>query len=137
MSAILNSSNGHNIFIFQPILMPLVSKSMVYRALSDKTYLLLGLWSPLILRTQLGFLAKNQFPSRASGSIKIPKLSHLCRENDNFNRMLCPVRAVKIYLNKTESIRKHRKRLFIPTQGDQDLKKSTLSRWVKYAIKHA
>ena len=91
----------------------------------------------LILRTQLGFLAKNQLPSRAPDSIKITKLSNFCRENDNFNRMLCPVRAVKIYLNKTKSLRKHRKRLFIPTQGDQDLAKSTLSRWVKYAIKHA
>ena len=51
--------------------------------------------------------------------------------------MLCPVRAVKIYLNKTKSLRKHRKRLFIPSQGDQDLAKPTLSRWVKYAIKNA
>ena len=91
----------------------------------------------LILRTQLGFLAKNQLPSRAPDSIKIPKLSNVCSENDNFNRMLCLVRAVKIYLNKTKSLRKHRKRLFVPTQGDQDLAKSTLSRWVKYAIKHA
>ena len=56
---------------------------------------------------------------------------------DDFNRMLCLVRAVKIYLNKTKSLRKRRKRLFIPTQGDQDLAKSTLSRWVKYAIKNA
>ena len=47
MSAILNSLNGHNFFIFQPILMTLVSKFMVYRALSDKTFLLLGLRSPL------------------------------------------------------------------------------------------
>ena len=91
----------------------------------------------LILRTQLGFLAKNQLPSRAPDSITIPKLSNLCRKSDNFNRMLCPVRADKIYLDKTKSLRKHRKRLFIPTQGDQDLKKSTISSWVKYAIKHA
>ena len=91
----------------------------------------------LILRTQLGFLAKNQLPSRAPDSIIIPKLSNFCRKSDNFNRMLCPVRAVKIYLNKTKSLRKCRKRLFIPTQGDQDLAKSTLSRWVKYAIKNA
>ena len=91
----------------------------------------------LILRTQVGFLAKNQLPSRAPDSITIPKLSNFCRKSDNFNRMLCPVRAVKIYLNKTKSLRKHRKRLFIPTQGDQDLAKSTLSRWVKYAIKNA
>ena len=91
----------------------------------------------LILRTQVGFLDKNQLPSRAPDSITIPKLSIFCCKSDNFNRMLCPVRAVKIYLNKTKSLRKHRKRLFIPTQGDQDLAKSTLSRWVKYAIKNA
>ena len=46
MSAILNSLNAHNFLIFQPILMTLVSKFMVYRALPDKTYLLLGLPSP-------------------------------------------------------------------------------------------
>ena len=47
MSAILNSLNAHNFLIFQPILMTQVSKFMVYRACSDKTYLLLGLRSPL------------------------------------------------------------------------------------------
>ena len=47
MSAILNSLNVHNFLIFQPILMILVSKFMVYRTLFDKTYLLLGLQSPL------------------------------------------------------------------------------------------
>ena len=47
MSAILNSLNIHNFPIFQPILMKLVSKFMVYRALYDKTYLLSGLLSPL------------------------------------------------------------------------------------------
>ena len=52
MLAILNFLNAHNFLIFQPILMTLVSKFMVYRALSDKTYLLLGLWSPLISNSQ-------------------------------------------------------------------------------------
>ena len=47
MSAILNSLNAHNFLIFQPILMILVTKFMVNRALSDKTYLLLELLSPL------------------------------------------------------------------------------------------
>ena len=46
MSAILNSLNAHNFLIFQPILMKLVSKFIVYKAFSDKTYLLLGLRSP-------------------------------------------------------------------------------------------
>ena len=48
MLAILNSLNAHNRPIFQLILMILVSKFMVYRALSDKTYLSLELLSTLI-----------------------------------------------------------------------------------------
>ena len=47
MLALLNSLNAHNLPIFQPMLMILVSKFMVHRALSDKTYLLFGLLSPL------------------------------------------------------------------------------------------
>ena len=46
--AILNSLDAHNLPIFQPILMILVSKFMVHRALSDKTYKSFGLLSPLI-----------------------------------------------------------------------------------------
>ena len=45
MLAILNSLNAHNFSIFLPILVILVSKFIVYRALSDKTYLSLGLLS--------------------------------------------------------------------------------------------
>ena len=47
MLAILNSLKTHNFPIFQPILMILVSKFMVLRALNDRIYLLLGLLSPL------------------------------------------------------------------------------------------
>ena len=39
MLAILSSLNAHNFPIFQPILMILVSKFMVYRVLYDKTYI--------------------------------------------------------------------------------------------------
>ena len=47
MLAILNSLNAHNLHNFQLILVILVSKFIVHRALSDKTYLSLGLLSPL------------------------------------------------------------------------------------------
>ena len=53
MLAILNSLNAHNFPIFQPILKILVSKFMIHRTLSDKTYLILGLLSPLIKQTIL------------------------------------------------------------------------------------
>ena len=47
MSTILNSLNGHNFLIFQLVMMPLVSKFVVYEALSDKSYLSLGLQSQI------------------------------------------------------------------------------------------
>ena len=50
MLAILKSFNVHNLPIFQLILTMHVSKFMVYRAISDKTYLSLGLLSPLKFR---------------------------------------------------------------------------------------
>ena len=42
MLAILKSLNAHNFPIFEPMVMILVSKFMVRRVLSDKTYLALG-----------------------------------------------------------------------------------------------
>ena len=90
----------------------------------------------LTLRTQVGFLAKNQLPSRAPDSINIPKLSNFCHRND-FNFKLCPIRAIKVYLNRTKPFRKGRNRLFLPIKGDHDLKKTTISSWVRYTIRHA
>ena len=45
MSAILNSLNAHNFLNSQPILITLVSKSMVDRALPDKTRPATIFWS--------------------------------------------------------------------------------------------
>ena len=56
MLAIMNSLNAHNFPIFQPIMMILVSKFMVHRALSDKTYLSLGLLFPLIYLYQIPYV---------------------------------------------------------------------------------
>ena len=58
MLAILNSLNAHSLPIFQPILMILMSKFMVHRARSDKTYLSLGLLSPITHTSCLQHLIK-------------------------------------------------------------------------------
>ena len=47
MLAVLNSLNSHYAPIFQPIWIILASKFMIHGTFSDKTYLLLGLLSPL------------------------------------------------------------------------------------------
>ena len=46
MLAISNSLNAHNFLILQSILMILVSKFMVYRALSDKKILIIWVAVP-------------------------------------------------------------------------------------------
>ena len=61
MSAKMNSLNAHNLPIFQTILITFVSKFMVHRALSDKTYLSLGLLSPLRIFGHRYMYAKELF----------------------------------------------------------------------------
>ena len=58
MLAILNYLDTHNFPILQPILMILLSYFMVYGAISDKTYLSLGLLSPLIFEITKRFAKK-------------------------------------------------------------------------------
>ena len=68
------------------------------------------------LLCQPGFLAKNQLPSLASKPFKVQSLSKTCGQEDE-DRLLCQVRALKFYLNRVKSIRGSQKRLFIPLKG--------------------
>ena len=88
------------------------------------------------LRTQSGFIAKNQLPSVCSAEILVPNLARTVSDKD-FNRMLCPVRALKLYLRKTESIRNNRKRLFLPIKGNHDITKGSISGWISTVIRLA
>ena len=90
----------------------------------------------LTIRTQPGFFAKNQLPSRSSQSICIPSIPR-ASASIGFNRKLCPVRAVKCYLERTKTARGNRSRLFIPIKGNHDINKSSVSRWIKFTIKLA
>ena len=69
MLAILNSLNAHNFSSFEPILMTLVSKFMVHNVISDKTYLSLGLLSPLSKNWKIYFLP--EFCTFGQTSVKI------------------------------------------------------------------
>ena len=74
MLAILNSLNAHYLPIFQPILLILVSKFIVHRALSDKIYLSLGLLS-LLTEHHLEFLSLTGGCTGSSGSTLV-KIHH-------------------------------------------------------------
>ena len=84
------------------------------------------------LSTFPGFLAKNQLPSVLSSPISLPSLS-------GQDSLLCPVRALKIYLERVLSRRKGRKRLFIShlDSYDKEISCDTISRWIVQTIKLA
>ena len=88
------------------------------------------------LLCQPGFLAKTQLPSTAPEPFSIPSLSQHCGRDDG-DRTLCPVRALKFYLQKVKPIRKNRQRLFIPLKGGGDVSAATISRWVASVVKYA
>ena len=72
MLAILNSLNAHNFPIFQLILMILVSKLMVHRALSDKTYLSLVLLSPSHTNFDVSLFSSFQEPVKKRSKLVLP-----------------------------------------------------------------
>lgn len=88
------------------------------------------------LLCQSGFLAKNQLPSVAPTPFTIPSLSQVCGQNDP-DRLLCPVRALKYYLQRVKPLRGLRKRLFIPMKGGGDVSAASISRWVAATIRKA
>ena len=88
------------------------------------------------LLCQAGFLAKTQLPSVAPVPFSIPSLSASCGRDDQ-DRLLCPVRALKFYLDRVKSIRAQRKRLFIPIKGKGNISAASISRWVASTIRKA
>ncbi|MCG7869396.1 MAG: hypothetical protein JAY74_23885 [Candidatus Thiodiazotropha taylori] len=90
----------------------------------------------LTLLTQPGFLAKNQLPDSLPEPIVIPGLTQFCG-SDSDDRLLCPVRAVRAYLDRVKSKRSGRKRLFLPLKGTKDISPATISRWICEVIRLA
>ena len=85
------------------------------------------------------FLAKNQVPGSVSPTIVIPALTRILGPDDA-DRLLCPVRALKYYLQRTHPFRSgtHR-RLLLSYNVDytSDISLQTLSRWLREVIKQA
>ncbi|XP_070196639.1 uncharacterized protein [Littorina saxatilis] len=91
------------------------------------------------LRFRPEFLAKNQAPERASPLVHVRPLSTILAPNDP-DLVNCPVRALRIYLARAQSLRSAaQKLLFISlnTERHKDITKTTLARWVSALIKHA
>ena len=85
---------------------------------------------------EAGFLAKTQLPSVAASPFTIPSLSKVCGDKDS-DRFLCPIRALKFYLQRVKPNRHGRKRLFLPLIGKGNISAASISRWIASVIRHA
>lgn len=87
-----------------------------------------------------GFLAKNQAPSTCRRPVTIPSLSGLV-SRDLPDRTLCPVRALKYYLDRTKDpvFRRGRERLFVSYREgfEREIAAPTISRWIICTIRRA
>lgn len=95
-------------------------------------------WSSISLSFAPDFLAKTELPgSDMHGrSLTIPALSQLATEPDDLR--LCPVRALRVYLERTASSRPADSRLFVPLRVVRpSVSRNTISLWIKTTIRLA
>ncbi|KAJ8025959.1 Ribonuclease H2 subunit A [Holothuria leucospilota] len=74
------------------------------------------------------FLAKNQSESFSPDHIFLPSMSTTSSVRED--RFICPVRALKWYIEKTKSIRKSDALFLIPRSPYTPASKDTISRWL-------
>ena len=90
------------------------------------------------LITEPGFLAKNQKPQDSTPRIVIPQLGPTV--GDHPDRKLCPVRALKAYLERTKEpeVRRGRTKLFLnPKKPESDISPVHISIWIKKLVQDA
>ena len=82
------------------------------------------------------FIAKNQLPGQPDRLFTIPPLSQIVGAADEEDLLLCPVRALRQYIDRTRPIRGSRKRLFIPFSRSVkgEVNRNTVALWLRQAI---
>ncbi len=94
------------------------------------------------LRPNPFFVAKTHAPDRPNTAFQgftIKSLSAGLERSDP-DRLLCPIRTLKFYLHRTQSIRKGRTSLFLPlgkTQVSRGVHANTISSWIRKAVQLA
>ena len=83
-----------------------------------------------------GFLAKNQLPTQAPEWMTVPGIAHLNPTEPE--KMLCPVKQLKLYIQDSERILGGRQRMFIHwNRSIRDIMRSHISRWIVETVKEA
>ena len=99
----------------------------------------LGQLEKVALFPSSDFIAKNQLARKGSQSVSpviIPALTTIVDRQFKEDRTLCPVRALRYYLDRTKDLRVSRSLLFISFKKGHtsDIRPATLSSWLKQTI---
>ena len=99
----------------------------------------LGQWEKVALFPSSDFIAKNQLAREGSQSVSpvtVPALTTIVDRQFKEDRTLCPVRALRYYLDRTKDLRGSRSLLFISFKKGHtsDIRPATLSSWLKQTI---
>ena len=96
-------------------------------------------WSKASLFPSPSFLSKNQLAKKGPESVApvvIPALTPTLDKSLKSDRPLCPVRALRYYLDRTSDLRQDKELVFVSFKKgfDKDISPATISSWIKQTV---
>ena len=96
-------------------------------------------WSKVFLYPSPSFLSKNQLAKEGPDSVApvvIPALAPSLDRSLKGDRSLCPVRALRYYLDRTADLRQNKELVFVSFKKgfDKDISPATISSWIKQTV---
>ena len=96
-------------------------------------------WSKVSLYPSPSFLAKNHFAKEGPecvAPVVIPGLAATLDKSLKEDRSLCPVRALRYYLDKTQDLRQGKELVFVSFKKGftKDISPATISSWIKQTV---
>ena len=96
-------------------------------------------WSKVSLYPSPSFLAKNHLAKEGPecvAPVVIPALAPTLDKSLKEDRSLCPVRALRYYLDKTQDLRTGKELVFVSFKRgfDRDISPATISSWIKQTV---
>ena len=96
-------------------------------------------WSKVSLFPSPSFLSKNQLAKEGPGSVApvvIPALAPTLDKSLKSDRSLCPIRALRYYLDRTSDLRQNKELVFVSFKKgfDKYISPATISSWIKQTV---
>ena len=96
-------------------------------------------WSKVSLYPSPSFLSKNQLAKEGPDSVApvvIPALAPSLDRSLKSDRSLCPVRALRYYLDRTTALRQNKELVFVSFKKgfEKDISPATISSWIKQTV---